>query len=899
MAGPSERPATTIDLLEHARTLRDRGAAANFAGRPAEAAATLAAALDEIDRAGGTEPSLEALELRCKTLITLALTEFMLEGLDSATARLAEAEQVVDALGDDALRARLDYQRANLHGRVGDLASAWDGLEGAVRRLDAFTEREQASVHLSRGMLAFELLRPQEALDSFAEAARLAHSLGAGELEFMARHNEGYAAYLLGDIPRSLADMAEAEDIEADVFKGPARLDRARVLLEAGLVKEAVEALESGLAVLVGDGHDQIRAEFELELARAHRLLGHLDLAAGAAASARGTYERIGATAWAAKAVLVGLLVELDRQRRRPSPPHRENAPSALSGSPRTSTPDRENALSPAAPVGEDDTRAVTRAAAGTADRLVETATELGDSELADSARVVAAQALLLAGEVEGAQTRLLSLERVSTGSLSDELDAAAVSAMTLVAAGEPGPARRLLVRASRRLAAGQEGSASLDLRTARAVHGARLAELDLELAVPRGSAAVLEALDRWRSATDRLPSLGRPDDDELAALTEQLRGVRAQARGESDAAVVRELDDHASRLERRIRDRDWALSRSGGAGRAATVRVRDARAHLVDVDRDHVWFFRHRGRLGGVGIVGGRATLRDLMPIERAVELAQRVRVDLRAAATHHLGPLAGAVWSSLRSSAAELDDALIRPWRSDRGLVVVSCPEVSALPWAVLPSMRGRAFTVAPSLTSFARRGLAGAPPGVVPECPTPVHVSVGPGVPRATAEAQAIVGTWGPAARLAQPSRRDELVEALARPGIVHVAAHGTHQVESPLFSSLVLHDGPVFAHELQPTGVRADHVVLSACEVGLTTPRPGHESLGLALSMLSLGARSVVAAVAPVPDDVAATTMSRHHELLASGLPSDEALARAVADTDDVAAAFLNLGGQHHP
>lgn len=808
----------------------------------------------------------------------------MLSGVEPALARLAEAEQVVDELGDQRLRARIDYQRANIHGRVGDLASAWDGLEGAVRRLDAFTERERCSVHLSRGMLAFELLRPQEALDSFAEAARLAHDLGGGPQEFMARHNEGYAAYLLGDIPRSLADMARAEGIEADVFKGPARLDRGRVLLEAGLVKEAVEALETGVAELSADGHDQIRAEFELELARAHRLLGHLDLAAAAADSARETYGRIGATAWAAKAVLVGLLVDLERQRRRAHPRH---------------IPDRKHTPSGASSDRDDSPSLVARSAAVTADRLAETATELGDSELADSARVVAAQALVRAGDVEGAQTRLLSLERVSTGSLSDELDAAAVTAETLVAAGEPVPARRLLVRASRRLAAGQEGSASLDLRTARAVHGARLAELDLELAVPRGSAAVLDALDRWRSATDRLPSLGRPDDEELAALTEQLRGVRGQVRGESDPAVVRELNEHASRLERQIRDRDWALSRSGGATHTAPVRVRDARAYLVDVDRDHVWFFRHRGRLGAVGIVGGRATLRDLMPVERATELAQRVRVDLRAAATHHLGPLAGAVWSSLRSSAAELDDALLRPWRSDRGLVVVSCPEVSALPWAVLPSMRGRPFTVAPSLTSFARRGLAGAPLGAVPECPAPVHISVGPGVPRATAEGQAIVGTWGPRARLAQPSRRDELVDALAHPGIVHVAAHGTHQVESPLFSSLVLHDGPVFAHELQPTGVSADHVVLSACEVGLTTPRPGHESLGLALSLLSLGARSVVAAVAPVPDDVAANTMTRHHELLAAGLPSDEALARAVAETDDVAAAFLNLGGQHHP
>ncbi len=124
----------------------------------------------------------------------------------------------------------------------------------------------------------------------------------------MARHNEGYAAYLLGDIPRSLAGMAEAAELlAADAYRAPARLDRARVLLEAGLVREAAEALQAGLADLPGEGHDQIRAEFDLELA-------------GRSAS-RATWTvppwprqvrlrrpivALGATAWVAKATLVG-----------------------------------------------------------------------------------------------------------------------------------------------------------------------------------------------------------------------------------------------------------------------------------------------------------------------------------------------------------------------------------------------------------------------------------------------------------------------------------------------------------------------------------------------------------------------------------------------------------------
>ncbi len=105
------------------------------------------------------------------------------------------------------------------------------------------------------------------------------------------------------------------------------------------------------------------------------------------------------------------------------------------------------------------------------------------------------------------------------------------------------------------------------------------------------------------------------------------------------------------------------------------------------------------------------------------------------------------------------------MRPWRSQRGLVVVTCPELSALPWALLPSMVGRPFTVALSLTSFAPTGcpgplrrwwLAGRSSavfaaverlGVRPACTStsgPRAACLGRG--------RSIVGTWGP-----EPARR----------------------------------------------------------------------------------------------------------------------------------------------
>ncbi len=87
-----------------------------------------------------------------------------------------------------------------------------------------------------------------------------------------------------------------------------------------------------------------------------------------------------------------------------------------------------------------------------------------------------------------------------------------------------------------------------------------------------------------------------------------------------------------------------------------------------------------------------------------------------------------------------------------------------------------------------------------------------------------------------------------EALATADVVHVAAHGTHQQESPLFSSLRLTDGPLYAYELDAESGVAACVALSACEAGLATVRPGDEGLGLTSVLLHLGARSILAGVA---------------------------------------------------
>ena len=74
------------------------------------------------------------------------------------------------------------------------------------------------------------------------------------------------------------------------------------------------------------------------------------------------------------------------------------------------------------------------------------------------------------------------------------------------------------------------------------------------------------------------------------------------------------------------------------------------------------------------------------------------------------------------------------------------------------------------------------------------------------------------------------------------------------------------------------------------------RPGDEALGLTAVLLSLGIRAVVAAVARVPDDVAAETMTAYHQELARGTEFAEALARVTRNGPLIARAFTTFGSQ---
>ncbi|MNW57624.1 CHAT domain protein [compost metagenome] len=231
----------------------------------------------------------------------------------------------------------------------------------------------------------------------------------------------------------------------------------------------------------------------------------------------------------------------------------------------------------------------------------------------------------------------------------------------------------------------------------------------------------------------------------------------------------------------------------------------------------------------------------------------------------------------ASLERGLAWLDRELLAPIDAQGDLHVAARDLLLAVPWSSLPSRVGRRTWVN-SWIDLQEAAPVPADPDVV--------VVAGPGLRAAEAEAEAVAGAWGSATLLSgEDATCAATIERLPGAGVVHLATHGKHETDNPLFSSLRLADGPLFAHELDGVDLRGAVVVLSACEAGLSSVRIGGEPLGLTSVLLRLGARAVVASVAPLRDDVAARVMPEFHGELRAGATPGEALATAVASEDE--------------
>ena len=437
-------------------------------------------------------------------------------------------------------------------------------------------------------------------------------------------------------------------------------------------------------------------------------------------------------------------------------------------------------------------------------------------------------------------------------------------------ARGDQASARRRLRAAPKALLQAPLGVASLDLRAAVALHGEAAALLDIGLAGDSVD-GLIGATERWRAATRPVPRVRPLADPRLAEAASRLRRLRSEPPTSATLARITEA-------EQELRTLSWTaealLPPVAVTLPAARLRraARDAGARLaVVVPRD--------GAFWAAVTDGDRGRLVRLGDVARLESLVSAVHSDLAARATVPAShPLSGVVDASLAARLQELSDAVGAPLASARPLVVVPSRALTGVPWLALPDLRGRAVTVAPTASSWAA--------GTVTVNRPRVSALGGPDLPSAAAEVDGVLARW-------RGRRPATLAEALASSDLVHVAAHGRHRSDSPLFSSLRLDEGTVVAHELEGAGIRASHVVLSACEVGRASHRPGDQPLGLTATLLASGVGCVVAPVAPVADKTSAEIMARYHEELADGVDAASALARATADRAE-AGSFSHFG-----
>ena len=732
---------------------------------------------------------------------------------------LAGVQDLAREHGVPLLEVLAHLQAGAIHVMSSNWIASLDELRHVGPHLDALVPRERCSALLNRGLAAVSLGELDEGRADLDEALALAVEHGLPAQEYKARHNLGCLAYLAGDIPGALTLMREASEMPVDITTARGLLDLGNVLLDAGLIDEAETVLERGLAAARRDRQPLERGDVQLDLARSALLRGDVAQARVRAGHAVRTFRALHADRRTEEVALFGAAVDLG--------------------------------------VGRNLTRAA-RVAAKWATSSPVTPPE----RLATRIRVEVA---LDRRDHEAARTDLARLVTDQPQPLGARLHEHLLASRLASAEGDAARATEILEEAAAQLALEQGGVHSMEIRAGLAFHAARIRDADVAAATDSGSLPqVFESVERWRAASHRAPPLRHPDDERTAALVARLRRLRQTGQqdetplSDTQREVVVLQDEITERLRAARGDRAEADVRA--VGFEQTVRTADER------DATLVTFHEVRGTVVRLVVGSGPVSQSVLGPTRDLATATARLTSDVRAAAVARPS-MAAFLARARESSLREVDALLFRGVDLAGTVVVVPTVALASLPWRALPSLRDHPVVAAPSATAWVRR------PVTAGRAPVVAALS-GPGLPRALEEVRSVAQAWGRHTGAGSGTTTNgyavsgDVRSALSTASVVHLAAHGHHVDQSPLFSSLDLADGPVFAHELRAP-LAAELVVLSACDVGRSRGRPGDEPLGLAAALLGLGAQCVVAATNPVHDEVAAAAMVDLHQRLVGG------------------------------
>jgi tetratricopeptide (TPR) repeat protein len=787
--------------------------------RPEEAVRALRRAVRTADGAGLIEQRRRAQASLALALSFAGRSRRALAVLDTATATASGLEL-----------AQLRVQRGAVLHMLGQPAGSASSVHAALPVLRRHGDLLwQARARMTLGLAQVELGRFPSAATNFATAERLFAALGQHADAAGNRHNRGWCAALVGDVPTAL-DHYEAAEQQFDALGMEVpdlQLDRARLLLSAGLVSRAAE--------LIRDLLDHSDLAGNATWADALLALGEATLAAGN-------------TAEAAEAALRAETV-LRRQQR----PGR----AALA---------RHAALR-ARWLGGERSDELLNATAATAALLQDSGLLLPAAE----ARVMTGRAALGRGQHRLGLTclRLVAADRRRGAPRHRSLGWLA-EALLRQHAGDDAGALRALRAGLRILDAYQASLGATELRALTAAQAADLVLVGRRLAVRSGRPVqVLRWTEQGRASGLRLPRARPPSDPRLAAA---LAGLRRLAQAAPSPTNEREQ----ARLRAEVRQRVLRTGGDDGPGtRLPTVGELAAAlggrvlVSVVEVD----------GTCWAVSIQRSRARLHCLPPPETIRGAAEALRRCLRRLVTPgRPAPLMASAAEAYQAAAAELHDLLIAPLgrRGDGPEVVLApLPDLCALPWAALPGLASRPVTITPSVALW----FAGQRP---PTRPRRVVLVAGTGLRHVDREISRIAAAYPAAAVFPSAAARvPDVLAALDGADIAHIAAHADITLDNPLFSAVRLADGPMMAYDLQRLSRPPAVVVLSACDSAASAVA-GEEMLGLATALLGIGTRTVVGCVAPLADDLAPDLVLELHRGLGRGHPPRTALALAQAE-----------------
>jgi CHAT domain-containing protein len=417
-----------------------------------------------------------------------------------------------------------------------------------------------------------------------------------------------------------------------------------------------------------------------------------------------------------------------------------------------------------------------------------------------------------------------------------------------------------------------QASLGATDLRVGSTVHARRLLDLGLGLAIETGRPRdVLAWAERVRANALTVPAARPSGDDRLVRELAVLRRLRADL----EECRRQLLDPTATAAEVRRHEalvRNLARIQPGRSARAAGFTVDRLHDRLGD-HHQLVEYVEHDGVLSAIVVTQRRCRHVRLGAVHEVSVVLDSTFFALDRLARDGVSESSlAAAHASLVDSAERLDELLIRPLRvGDVPLTVVPTGALHRVPWGALASLTSCAVAVTPSARRWATVE-------VRQHGPTACAVVTGPGLRAVDDEALAVASHY-PSIHLlsGQEATVAATIDVLEATDTAHIACHGSFRSDSPMFSSLLLADGPLTVYELEGLTTPPSIVVLPSCHAGRAVVGIGDELIGTASALLGIGVATVIAPITVVNDRATVGVMAVLHRHLSAGIEPVMALA----------------------